>query len=85
MAKVAVDTLTEKCYEECGQMDIASRPDGTLGCSKKFICKEGAYAFYNAVLERFEQEQSKANLKYAGMKEPAEWAKAIRIMEEYIE
>lgn len=85
MGKVEVDTLTEHCFEDCGQMDIATKPDGVLGCSKKFICQEGARALYGELLVRYERELHKASMGVAGLKEPAVWEKAIRIIEEYIE
>lgn len=83
MGKVEVDTLTESCVE-CKQMDIALRPDGTLGCTKKFICKCGARVLYAELLDRFEDELFLSEGKKANLKEPAVWKKAISILEEYV-
>ena len=85
MAKIEIETLTDDCFEYCDQVDIAKKPDGTLHCSKMWMCRCGALALYNTVLEKYENE---ARMAYgddaglaAGLKEHAVWSKAIRILE----
>ena len=85
MAKVEIDTLTPECYTYCEHIDIATRPEGGLYCSKKWMCKAGADALYQEVLNRYEEEWRLANGKTTGLKEPGIWLKAINILEEYIE
>ena len=79
MAKIEIETLTDDCFEYCEQVDIAKKPDGTLHCSKMWMCRCGALALYNTVLEKYEDEARNAD--DAGLKEHAVWNKAIRILE----
>lgn len=80
MAKIEIETLTDDCFEYCEQVDIARRPDGTLHCSKMWMCRCGALALYNTVLEKYENE-SRMAYGDAGLKEHAVWSKAIKILE----
>lgn len=80
MAKIEIETLTDDCFEYCEQVDIARRPDGTLYCSKMWMCRCGALALYNTVLEKYENE-SRMAYGDAGLKEHAVWNKAIKILE----
>lgn len=80
MAKIEIETLTDDCFEYCDQVDIAKKPDGTLHCSKMWMCRCGALALYNTVLEKYEDEARNAG-DDAGLKEKAVWQKAIRILE----
>lgn len=80
MAKIEIETLTDDCFEYCDQVDIAKRPDGTLHCSKMWMCRCGALALYNTVLEKYEDEARNSD-DNAGLKEHAVWNKAIRILE----
>ena len=80
MAKIEIEILTDDCFEYCDQVDIAKKPDGTLHCSKMWMCRCGALALYNTVLEKYEDEARNAD-DAAGLKEHAVWNKAIRILE----
>ena len=84
MAKVEIETLTPRCYEFCEHIDVAARPGGDLYCSKLWMCKAGANAFYNEVLEKYEDEHHASLDKATGLKESALWIKAIKIMEDQI-
>ena len=80
MAKIEIETLTDDCFEYCDQVDIAKKPDGTLHCSKMWMCRCGALALYNTVLEKYEDEARNAD-DNSGLKEHAVWNKAIRLLE----
>ena len=80
MAKIEIETLTDDCFEYCDQVDIAKRPDGTLHCSKMWMCRCGALALYNTVLGKYEDE-ARNSCGDAGLKEHAVWSKAIKILE----
>lgn len=85
MGKVEVQTLYNGCHDGCQGFDVS---EGTAGwkCSKMWLCKYGANAMLKELQTRFEHEEHEAYKKDAvGLKEPAVWNRAIRILEEYME
>ena len=84
MAKIEVKTLFGRCAEECAGFDTTLK-DGAWQCSKQWLCRYGATAMLKELQERFEEQEHEAWKSPNGLKEPATWNKAIRILEEYME
>lgn len=84
MGKVEVQTLYDGCHEDCSGFDV-SEQNGEWKCSKQWLCRYGANAMLKELQKRFEAEEHEAWKSPNGLKEPATWNKAIRILEEYME